>query len=378
MSTPRACSPSSTPWRRRRTSSSHSLMVLRTGTWSPRAGGRRTRPTASQLLYSLSKSFTSTALGLAVAEGLVVARRHRAQPLPGARRRRHRPAGPPAAGPARRGDGQRARVRDRRPARATDPRDLVRGFLLTPPEQEPGSVFAYNQPCTYVLARDRRPSRPGQSLTEYLRPRLLEPLGHLRRRLDAGRLGTRPGVLRVCTPRPTRSPGSACCTCGRGVWEGAGCCRRSGSPRRRGRTSATTTPAPPAGLVAGLRLPVLAVPARLPRRRRLRAVLPRAARGGRRRGDDGGDRGHGFRARRRLGPPAARAGRLRRLRRLERGWLGRLGRRGRLRGGGRGARGAPDRAGAADRDRRGRAGGVRRRPVGRAGPARPPRDRWRR
>jgi len=54
--------------------------------------------------------------------------------------------------------------------------DPVLGLLLVPPEQEPGTIFAYNQPCTYtVSAIVQRVS--GGSLTEYLRPRLFEPLG---------------------------------------------------------------------------------------------------------------------------------------------------------------------------------------------------------
>lgn len=60
--------------------------------------------------------------------------------------------------------------------RAIDPVDIVRGFLLLPPEQEPGSVFAYNQPCTFTAAAlVQRAS--GDSLVDYLRPRLLDPLG---------------------------------------------------------------------------------------------------------------------------------------------------------------------------------------------------------
>jgi hypothetical protein len=54
--------------------------------------------------------------------------------------------------------------------------DLLLGFLLVPPDREPGTVFAYNQPCTYaVSAIVQRVS--GVSLTEFLRPRLFEPLG---------------------------------------------------------------------------------------------------------------------------------------------------------------------------------------------------------
>ncbi|BFO17638.1 hypothetical protein SHKM778_40260 [Streptomyces sp. KM77-8] len=58
----------------------------------------------------------------------------------------------------------------------TDPAEPVRGFLLQPPQRDPGTVFAYNQPCTYTLgAIVQRVT--GQTLTAYLRPRLLDPLG---------------------------------------------------------------------------------------------------------------------------------------------------------------------------------------------------------
>ena len=54
--------------------------------------------------------------------------------------------------------------------------DLVRGFLLLPPEGEPGEVFAYSQPCTFTVgAIVQRVS--GGPLTAFLRPRLLDPLG---------------------------------------------------------------------------------------------------------------------------------------------------------------------------------------------------------
>ncbi|NUP45495.1 MAG: serine hydrolase, partial [Streptomyces sp.] len=70
--------------------------------------------------------------------------------------------------------GHEAETLDR--ALAADRADLVRGFLLLPPEREPGTVFAYNQPTTYTLAAIVQ-RVTGQPLTEYLRPRLLDPLG---------------------------------------------------------------------------------------------------------------------------------------------------------------------------------------------------------
>ncbi|MDT9699090.1 serine hydrolase domain-containing protein [Streptomyces sp. P17] len=154
----------------------HSLMIMRhgklvaSGWWAPYTAER------PQLLYSLSKSFTSTAAGFAVAEGLlrlddpvisyfpefdadVTDPRSRAMLV------RHI---------ASMASGHEAETLDR--ARALDPDELVRGFLRIPPERDPGTVFAYNQPTTYTLARIVQ-RVTGQSLTDYLRPRLFDPIG---------------------------------------------------------------------------------------------------------------------------------------------------------------------------------------------------------
>jgi CubicO group peptidase (beta-lactamase class C family) len=154
----------------------HSLMVLRHGKviaeswWAPYSRDR------VHLLYSLSKSFTSTAAGLAVAEGLldldapvisyfpeldadITDPRSRAMLV------RHIAA---------MASGHTAETLDR--AMGTDPTNLVRGFLLIPPDRDPGTVFAYNQPCTYSLAAIIQ-RQSGQTLVEYLRPRLFDPLG---------------------------------------------------------------------------------------------------------------------------------------------------------------------------------------------------------
>ncbi|WP_219815343.1 serine hydrolase [Rathayibacter sp. AY1B5] len=154
----------------------HGLMIVQGGDvvaegwWAPYSAERL------HLFYSLSKSFTSTAVGLAVAEGLVdldatvlsyfpELDAEVTDPRSRAIRVRHVLA---------MASGHSAETIDR--AEALDPVDLVRGFLLLPPEQEPGSVFAYNQPCTFAAAAIvQRVS--GQSLTDYLRPRLLDPLG---------------------------------------------------------------------------------------------------------------------------------------------------------------------------------------------------------
>jgi CubicO group peptidase (beta-lactamase class C family) len=154
----------------------HSLIIVRhdrlvaAGWWAPYT------PDRVHLLYSLSKSFTSTAAGLAAAEGLlrlddpvisyfpefeaeITDPRSRAMLV------RHI---------ASMASGHLTDMADR--AFALDPDEPVRGFLLLPPDRDPGTVFAYNQPCTYTLAAIVQ-RVTGQSLTEYLRPRVFDPLG---------------------------------------------------------------------------------------------------------------------------------------------------------------------------------------------------------
>ena len=154
----------------------HSLMILRhghviaSGWWEPYG------PDRPHLLYSLSKSFTSTGAGLAMGEGLldldapvlsyfpeldsdVTDPRSRAMLV------RHI---------ASMSSGH---LTDTWPAACEeDPRRPVRGFLRMPPDRDPGTVFAYNQSCTYTLATIIQ-RVTGQSLIDYLRPRLFDILG---------------------------------------------------------------------------------------------------------------------------------------------------------------------------------------------------------
>ena len=147
----------------------HSLMVVRHGRvaaegwWAPYSAGR------SQLLYSLSKSFTSTAAAFAQAEGLfdlddaVIS--HFAEFAaditdPRSRSVKVRHVASMASGHTRDMLGE-AILRDRG--------EPVRGFLLIPPDRDPGTVFAYSQPCTYALASIIQ-RNAGMPLTQYLRP----------------------------------------------------------------------------------------------------------------------------------------------------------------------------------------------------------------
>src|SRR5271154_2108721 len=123
----------------------HSLMVVRHGRvvaegwWAPYSAGR------PQLLYSLSKSFPATAAAFAQAEGLLdlddTVISHFPEFAaditdPRSRSMKVRHVASMAAGHTRELLAE-AVQRDRR--------EPVRGFLLTPPERDPGTVFAYNQ-----------------------------------------------------------------------------------------------------------------------------------------------------------------------------------------------------------------------------------------
>ena len=154
----------------------HSLMVLRhghvvaEGWWSPY------RPETPQLIYSLSKSFTSTALGLAVAECMIDLDATVLSYFPelDARVSDPRSRATLVRHVASMASGHAGDQVD--PAAEAGSGDLLLGLLSIPPDQDPGTIFAYNQPCTYTLsAIIQRVS--GQSLIEFLRPRLFEPLG---------------------------------------------------------------------------------------------------------------------------------------------------------------------------------------------------------
>lgn len=144
--------------------------VLAEGSWAPYAAE------LPHLLFSLTKSFTSTAVGLAVAEGRLSVD---APVLPFF----------PAEAPASPGENLRAlRIRHLLTMTAghhTDPTgamtstadgDWVRAFLAQPIEHEPGTAFVYNSGASHLLAVIVR-RVTGQDVREYLRPRLFEPLG---------------------------------------------------------------------------------------------------------------------------------------------------------------------------------------------------------
>ena len=154
----------------------HSLMLVRhghvvaEGWWAPYA------PELPHVLFSLSKSFASTAVGLAVAEGRlsvddpVVS--FFADALPpvvsenlAAMRVRHLLS---------MSTGHDADVTSAVQSAADG--DWVRAFLAQPVQHRPGTHFAYNSAATYMLSAIVQ-RLTGERMLDYLGPRLLAPLG---------------------------------------------------------------------------------------------------------------------------------------------------------------------------------------------------------
>lgn len=154
----------------------HSFMLLRHGKvvaegwWSPYA------PEQNHLLFSLSKSFTSTAVGLAVAEGYFSVND---AVLPFFA----------DEAPAEVSDLLAAmRVRDLLSMSSGQAEDTwshmvdradgnwIKGFFEVPVLHTPGTHFVYNTGATYMLSALVQHAT-GMTLLDYLQPRLFEPLG---------------------------------------------------------------------------------------------------------------------------------------------------------------------------------------------------------
>jgi CubicO group peptidase (beta-lactamase class C family) len=166
----------------------HSIMIVRhghvvtEGWWAPYAANE------PHMLFSLSKSFTSTAVGLAVNEGKLTVDDPVLKFFPD-----EAPAEPSA-------NLKAMRVRDlltmstghhddaiaNFPYR--DPDSVVRKFLALPVAHKPGTFFVYNTPATYMLSAIVQ-KVTGQTVLDYLRPRLFEPLGIANPQWDASPQG---------------------------------------------------------------------------------------------------------------------------------------------------------------------------------------------
>ncbi len=152
--------------------SMNSFMLLRhghvvaEGWWAPYSAE------SPHSLYSLSKSFTSTAVGLAIAEGKLSLDDEVLKFFP-----EDAPSEPSA-------NLKAMRVRDllrmatgqqTEPPRPPDV-PWTRAFLAHPVPFKPGTHFLYNTTATYMLSAIVQ-KVTGMTVLDYLRPRLFEPLG---------------------------------------------------------------------------------------------------------------------------------------------------------------------------------------------------------
>lgn len=166
----------------------HSFMLVRHGQvvaeswWTPYAAEE------PHVLFSLSKSFTSTAVGLAVAEGKLSVDDPVLKFFP-----EDAPAEPSK-------NLQAMRVRDLLTMSTGHhdediatfpfmaPENLVKKFLALPVAHKPGTFFVYNTPATFMLSAIVQ-KVTGQTVLDYLKPRLLEPLGFENPQWDASAQG---------------------------------------------------------------------------------------------------------------------------------------------------------------------------------------------
>ena len=155
-----------------RVNTMHSFMLVRhghvvaEGWWKPEAAEKQ------HVLWSLSKSFTSTAVGLAVAEGKLSVDDLVLKFFP-------------EETPEKPADKLKLmRVRDLLTmstghdveVKFTTNAPWVQTFLAHPVPHKPGTHFQYNTPGTHMLSAIVR-KVTGETVLDYLRPRLFEPLG---------------------------------------------------------------------------------------------------------------------------------------------------------------------------------------------------------
>jgi CubicO group peptidase (beta-lactamase class C family) len=155
----------------------HSLMVLRHGHVVAEGWWEPYRREDLHVLFSLSKSFASTGIGLAIAEGRLSLDDSVLSFFP-----EDAPAEPSENLKAMRvrdllsmSTGQHAEAIQGFDYWSSD-EALTRVFLGRPVDHKPGTLFVYNTPASYMLSAIVQ-KVTGTKLVDYLGPRLFDPLG---------------------------------------------------------------------------------------------------------------------------------------------------------------------------------------------------------
>lgn len=154
----------------------HSFMLLRHGQvvsegwWQPYSSER------PHMLFSLSKSFTSTAIGFAVEEGLLSVEDNVISFFPeDAPEKTSKNLSDMKVKHLLSMSTGHAEDASRRTFESKDG-NWVRGFLQIEVDYEPGTHFVYNTAATYILSAIIQ-KLTGITLLDYLKPRLFDPLG---------------------------------------------------------------------------------------------------------------------------------------------------------------------------------------------------------
>jgi CubicO group peptidase (beta-lactamase class C family)/lysophospholipase L1-like esterase len=140
--------------------------VVAEGWWAPY------QPDSPHSLYSLSKSFTATAVGIAIAEGKLSVDDEVLKFFP-----EDAPDEPSSNLKAMRVSDllRMATGHQTEPPRPSD-RPWTEAFLAHPVPFKPGTHFLYNTSATYMLSAIVQKAT-GMTLLDYLKPRLFDPLG---------------------------------------------------------------------------------------------------------------------------------------------------------------------------------------------------------
>lgn len=149
----------------------HSFMLLRHGKVAAEGYYKPFDPKQLHSIFSVSKSFTSAAVGIAVGEGRFGLDDRVVELLP------EKLSAPPHPYTARMTVRHLLSMTTvHRKSVPTNGPDWVHSFLNTPPNHPPGTVYAYDTTGTHTLCAILQ-KLTGQSVHDYLAPRLLEPIG---------------------------------------------------------------------------------------------------------------------------------------------------------------------------------------------------------
>ena len=157
----------------------HSVMIVRDDSVIYEHWANGAHPDSLHVLYSVSKTFTSLGVGMAIADGLLSLDEHIVDIFPG-----YLPDSVSSnlaqmtvedlltmsSGHAHAPELYTSITKNDTAS------SWIAQFLASPVEYEPGAVFSYNSMATYMLSAAVQ-IRSGQKLLDYLSTRLFEPLG---------------------------------------------------------------------------------------------------------------------------------------------------------------------------------------------------------